>query len=107
MGRREKATLITDVSMSLEEERHIRTVRYVWMMSIRAFLVVLCGVFLMVRMPLLWLWLPLIGVGMAALPWLAVTMANDRLPRRRGVFTRHQRRARTLPAPDHRMIDSE
>jgi hypothetical protein len=58
--------------MSAEEERHIRTVRYVWMMSIRAFLVVLCGVFLMLRVPWIWLWLPLVLVGMATAPFLGL-----------------------------------
>ena len=112
MGRRQKAALITTAEMSPEEERRVRTARYVWMMSIRAFLVVLCGVFLMVRMPWIWLWLPLVLVGMAALPWLAVTMANDRLPRRRGGFTPHRHAARALPSErrsqsEHRTLEAE
>ncbi|WP_157930637.1 DUF3099 domain-containing protein [Glycomyces xiaoerkulensis] len=108
MGRREQTQLITDAGMSPAEERRIRTVRYVWMMSIRAFLVVLCGVLLMVRAPLLWLWLPATLVGMVALPWLAVLLANDRLPKRgRSLFRPHRRRARTLSAPEHRMIESD
>ncbi|MEV3934703.1 DUF3099 domain-containing protein [Glycomyces sp. NPDC049804] len=107
MARREKATSITDAAMSLDEERRYRTIRYVVMMSIRGLLVIVLGILVMAEAPLLWLWLALGIVGMAVLPWLAVLLANDRLARKPGVFTRHQRRAQTLEAPEHRMIDSE
>ena len=107
MARREKATSITDASMSLDEERRYRTIRYVVMMSIRALLVIVCGLLVMADVPMLWLWL-LVGVaGMAILPWLAVMLANDRLVRKPGTFTRHRRRAETLEPPSHPMIDSE
>ncbi|MCH7232653.1 DUF3099 domain-containing protein [Glycomyces sp. L485] len=108
MGRREKATVITDAQMSPDEELRIRTIRYVVMMSIRALLVIACGVLVIVKAPLLWLWLPLGLVGMAVLPWLAVLLANDRLAKdKRSLFVRHERRAQDLPAPEHRMLDSE
>lgn len=107
MARREKATSITDAAMSLEEERRYRTIRYVVMMSIRGVLVIALGILVMAEAPWLWLWLALGTVGMAVLPWLAVLLANDRLARKPGAFTKHQRRARTLKAPEHRMIDSE
>lgn len=108
MGRREKATVITDAELSPDEELRIRTIRYVLMMSIRAFLLIVCGVLVMIRAPLLWLWLPIGLAGMAGLPWLAVLLANDRLAKgRRAGFVRHRRRAEHLPPPDHRMIDSE
>ncbi|WP_307792884.1 DUF3099 domain-containing protein [Glycomyces niveus] len=107
MARREKATSITDAAMSLDEERRYRTIRYVVMMSIRGLLVIVLGILVMAEAPLLWLWLALGIVGMAVLPWLAVLLANDRLARKPGVFTRHQRRAKTLDPPEHRMIDSE
>jgi hypothetical protein len=107
VARREKATSITDAAMSLEEERRYRTIRYVVMMSIRAVLVVVLGILVMAEAPLLWLWLAIGVAGMALLPWLAVLLANDRLVRKPGLFTRHQRRAPTVEAPEHRMIDSE
>jgi uncharacterized membrane protein len=69
--------------------------------------VIVLGILVMAEAPLLWLWLALGIVGMAVLPWLAVLLANDRLARKPGVFTRHQRRAKTLDPPEHRMIDSE
>ncbi|MEU5153254.1 DUF3099 domain-containing protein [Glycomyces sp. NPDC021274] len=107
MARREKATSITDAAMSLDEERRYRTIRYVVMMSIRAVLVIVLGILVMNEAPLLWLWLALGVAGMALLPWLAVLLANDRLVRKPGMFTKHQRQAKTLEAPEHRMIDSE
>ncbi|THV28577.1 DUF3099 domain-containing protein [Glycomyces paridis] len=108
MARREKATSITDAELSLEEARRFREIRYVLMMSIRIVLVVVCGILVMVEAPYLWLWLPLGLAGMAALPWLAVLLANDRLAKKRPPrFTSRQRRAETLEAPERPMIDSE
>ncbi|THV42655.1 DUF3099 domain-containing protein [Glycomyces buryatensis] len=108
MGRREKATSITDARTSLDEERRYRTIRYVVMMGVRVVLLVACGILVILEAPLLWLWLPLGFIGMAVLPWLAVSLANDSLPQDRpGVFHRRQRRAETLEAPEHRMLDSE
>lgn len=106
MGRREKATVISDVEMSPDEELRIRTIRYVVMMSIRGLLVIVCAILVMAHAPLLWLWLPLGLVGMAVLPWLAVLLANDRIPKdKRSMFVPHRRRAKRLPATEHRMID--
>lgn len=93
--------------MSLDEERRYRTIRYVVMMSIRGVLVIVIGILVMAEAPMLWLWLALGVVGMAVLPWLAVILANDALARKPGKFIKHQRRAQTLEAPEHRMIDSE
>lgn len=106
MGRREKATVITDAQLSPDEELHIRTVRYVAMMAIRAVLLIGCGVLVIVHAPMLWLWLPIGMLGMAVLPWLAVMLANDRIAKdKRSLFVQPRRRARHLPAPEHRMID--
>jgi Flp pilus assembly protein TadB len=108
VARREKATSITDAAMSLDEERRIRTTRYVVMMSIRGVLVIVCGILVMAEVPLLWLWLIFGVAGMAVLPWLAVLLANDRLAKRKpSRFARHHKRAQPLEAPEHRMIDSE
>lgn len=97
---------ITDVELSPDEELRIRMVRYAVMMSIRVLLVVVCGILVIVEAPLLWLWLPLGVVGMVALPWMAVLLANDRLAKnKRGTFVRHERRAKRLAAPEHPMID--
>jgi len=107
VARREKAASITDAPMSLDEERRIRTTRYIVMMSVRAFLVIACGVLVIVEAPYLFIWLPLGVLGMVLLPWLAVLFANDRLVQRPGRFNKHQRRVETLEAPEHRMIDTE
>ncbi|MEU6859133.1 DUF3099 domain-containing protein [Glycomyces sp. NPDC046736] len=108
MGRREKTTVITDASLSLEEERRFRTIRYVLMMSIRGALVIVCGILVMNDVPYLLLWLAIGVVGMAALPWLAVLLANDRVVRRQGgSFFHRQRKAPVLETPTRPMIDSE
>ncbi|MCD0443824.1 DUF3099 domain-containing protein [Glycomyces sp. A-F 0318] len=105
---RQKAVNITDAVMSVEDERRIRTTRYIVMMSIRIVLVVLCGVLVMADAPFLVVWLPLCAVGMAVLPWLAVLLANDRLAKEKPPrFGGRGRRARTLEAPERPMIDSE
>jgi hypothetical protein len=99
---------ITDAVMSIEDERRIRTTRYIAMMSIRIVLVILCGVLVMADAPYLIVWLPVCAIGMAVLPWLAVLLANDRLAKEKPArFAGHRRRARTLEAPERPMIDSE
>jgi hypothetical protein len=107
VGRREKSTVITDATLSLEEERRYRTIRYVLMMSVRGVLVIVCGILVMNDVPYLLLWLAIGLVGMAVLPWLAVLLANDRVVRRPGAFFHRQRRAPVLETPDRPMIDSE
>jgi hypothetical protein len=39
------------------------------------------GILISAKAPMLWLWLTLCAVGMAVLPWLAVILANDRPPK--------------------------
>jgi hypothetical protein len=78
-----RPALITDAHRSPREELRYREIRYVLMMSVRAVCLVVAAVLVSVHAPLLWLWLPICGVGMLFIPWLAVILANDRLPRRR------------------------
>jgi hypothetical protein len=53
------------------------------MMSIRAVCLVAAAVLVSVHAPLLWIWLPICGIGMLFVPWLAVILANDRPPKDR------------------------
>ncbi|GAA1382511.1 DUF3099 domain-containing protein [Catellatospora chokoriensis] len=76
-----RPVLITDAAESPEQELRRRERRYVAMMLIRAGCLVLASVLAMAQVPLLSLWLPLCGLGMVLLPWLAVTMANDGPPK--------------------------
>lgn len=75
--------LITDAQQSQEEQLRIRERRYIIMMLIRVVCVIAGGVLVSVRPPLLWLWLVLCAVGMTVLPYVAVVLANDRLPTQR------------------------
>jgi uncharacterized membrane protein len=83
--------LITDARQSPRDELRYREIRYVLMMSIRAVCLVVAAVLVSVRAPLLWLWLPMCLFGMVVVPWLAVILANDRLPKDRYRLMHHQR----------------
>jgi len=109
--------LITDAQRSPSEQLRRREIRYVLMMSLRALCVILGGVLVMVRAPLLGLWLPLCGVGMVLLPWLAVILANDRAPKEEHRLSHRFRRTpqtgaappQALPGPrdNQRIIDAD
>ncbi|HET6211876.1 MAG TPA: DUF3099 domain-containing protein [Micromonosporaceae bacterium] len=114
----QRPVLITDAERSQGDQLRSREIRYVLMMSLRALCLVLAGVLVGVRAPLLWLWLPLCGLAMVLLPWLAVILANDRPPKEqhRLAYKLHRRShrepeppPRALPAPrsDERTIDAE
>lgn len=73
--------LITDASRSQDDQLTSRQKRYVLMMGIRVACLVAGAILVGVQAPLLWLWLPLLGLGMVLIPWLAVLLANDRPPK--------------------------
>ncbi|MFC4021826.1 DUF3099 domain-containing protein [Micromonospora sp. GCM10011542] len=73
--------LITDASRSQNDQLTSRQRRYVVMMSIRVACLIAGAILVGVEAPLLWLWLPLCGLGMVLIPWLAVLLANDRPPK--------------------------
>lgn len=77
----DRPILITDAQRSQSEQLRSRQTRYVLMMLIRAGIVIVGAVLVGVRAPMLWLWLPLCGLGMILIPWLAVILANDRPPK--------------------------
>lgn len=125
--RRRRPAVITDAELSPDEQLRVRQIRYASMMSIRVVCLIVAGVLVSVQAPLLWLWLPLCVVGMVLLPWMAVLIANDRLPKeqhrlsgRLGGGSRGRagdRVARQLPGQvddtpqitsrEHRVIDAE
>jgi hypothetical protein len=92
-------------------------VRYVVMMSIRMACVIVGAILVVAKAPLLWLWLPVCGIGMIIIPWLAVLLANDRPPKEKHRLSSRLRHAdrdatpapRSLPATEqpHRIIDAE
>jgi len=101
---------ITDASPSQSEQLHHREVRYVVMMSIRAVCLVVIVILVKIHAPLVWLWVPALLFGMFIVPWLAVILANDRMPKRRYSMTPSQPPPqRTLtsgtPEEERRVID--
>ncbi|PZM92613.1 MAG: hypothetical protein DIU79_11650 [Actinobacteria bacterium] len=104
--------LITDAADSQDDQLHSRQTRYLVMMAIRGSCLILGAVLVSVKAPMLWLWLPLCGVGMVLVPWLAVLIANDRPPREKYRWLRRWRRRAPIPTlgPDElpaRTIDAE
>jgi Flp pilus assembly protein TadB len=79
--RRRRPVVITDAELSPDEQLRARQVRYASMMGVRVVCLIAAAVLVSVRAPLLWLWLPLCVIGMVLLPWMAVLIANDRLPK--------------------------
>lgn len=108
---RRTPVLITDAKVSQEEELRRRERRYVLMMGLRALCLILGAVLVMLKVPLLVVWLPLCGLGMVLLPWLAVILANDRPPKDQHRLKRY--RENTAPSnalssqPHGKVIDSD
>jgi L-asparagine transporter-like permease len=104
-----RPVLITDAERSQEDQLRTREIRYVTMMLIRAGCLILGAILVTVRPPLLWLWLVLCAIGMITLPWIAVVLANDRLPKERHRWRRHRRSVPAdhalPPAPPGQVID--
>ncbi|TYC24712.1 DUF3099 domain-containing protein [Micromonospora sp. MP36] len=108
--------LITDAARSQDDQLNSRQKRYVLMMGVRVACLVVGAILVGAKAPLLWLWLPLCGVGMVLIPWLAVLLANDRPPKEQhrlaGKFhPRHREETppMALPADEHphKVIDAE
>ncbi|MEV7226307.1 DUF3099 domain-containing protein [Polymorphospora sp. NPDC051019] len=92
--------LITDAPRSQNDQLHSRQVRYIVMMLIRVACLIAGGVLITLDVPLLWIWLPLCGIGMVLVPWLAVLLANDRPPKDEHRFVNRMRhRSREEPPP--------
>lgn len=110
----QQPVLITDAARSQDDQLHSRQVRYLAMMGIRAACLIIGAVLVSAKVPMLWLWLPLCGVGMVLVPWLAVLIANDRPPRERrrraaraGRAARRDQQELPAVAPTGRTIDAE
>lgn len=102
--------LITDAARSYEDEFATRKRRYSIMMAMRVPCLVLAAVFY--HTP--WLAASLIILSIP-LPWMAVLIANDRLPIKASKFRRHREQpdaleldsaARQLEAKSHPIIES-
>ena len=97
--------LITDAQRSYEEELATRKRRYGIMMGLRVPFLVMAAIFYQTP----WLAATLIVMSIP-LPWMAVIIANDRLPRKDSQFTRYRddpgERPRLESGGEHRVIES-
>jgi hypothetical protein len=101
-----RPVLITDAERSQEDQLRIREIRYVLMMSVRVVSVLVAVALFALQPPGLWIWLALCGIGMVVVPWAAVVLANDRLPKEQHRWRRYRpggrrqlRTGPTAPAP--------
>ncbi|MBB2942365.1 hypothetical protein FB565_002078 [Actinoplanes lutulentus] len=78
---KKQPVLITDAARSQADQLRSREIRYVTMMMVRALCLILGGVLISLRVPLLPVWLVLCAAAMVFLPWAAVLIANDRPPK--------------------------
>lgn len=92
--------LITDAAMSYEEELAARKQRYKIMMGLRIPLMILAAVFYTIP----WLAVTLLVLSIP-LPWMAVLIANDRLPKKREDANRYRPDRPELEQREHRVID--
>ncbi|WP_233159613.1 DUF3099 domain-containing protein [Pseudonocardia sp. MH-G8] len=92
--------LITDAARSYEEELAVRKRRYKIMMGMRIPCMVLAAVFYQIP----WLAVSLLVISIP-LPWMAVLIANDRLPRKAEDVSRYQAERRQIERREHPVID--
>lgn len=93
--------LITDAARSYEEDLKTRKRRYAVMMGMRVPCMVLAAVFYQIP----WLAVSLLVLSIP-LPWMAVLIANDRLPRKREEVNRYEADYQAIEARPHPVIDS-
>ena len=93
--------LITDAAQSYEDELKIRKRRYGLMMGMRIPCMVVAAIFYQTP----WLAVTLLIISIP-LPWMAVLIANDRLPRKRETVNRYEVDRRALETRAHPVIDS-
>ena len=98
--RASEPVLITDAEMSYEEQLKVRKQRYKITMGMRIPLMVLAAVFYQIP----WLAVTLLVLSIP-LPWIAVLMANDRLPRKSEKVNRYQAERHQIEAKEHPVIE--
>ena len=92
--------LITDAARSYEDELRARKRRYGLMMGMRIPCMVLAAVFYQTP----WLAVTLLVLSIP-LPWMAVLIANDRLPNKREDVNRYRPDRNALEARPHPVIE--
>jgi hypothetical protein len=94
--------LITDAARSYEDELAVRKRRYKIMMGMRIPLMILAAT--LYQIP--WLAVTLLILSVP-LPWAAVLIANDRLPRKSEKANRYQPDRRQIEQREHPVIDGQ
>jgi hypothetical protein len=92
--------LITDAELSYEEALKARKNRYKLMMGMRIPLMILAAVFYQIP----WLAVGLLIISIP-LPWRAVLIANDRLPRKVESVSRFRPDRKAIEPKDHPVIE--
>lgn len=92
---RDTPIVITDAARSHDEELTTRRRRYSIMMAMRVPCLVLAALFYQTP----WLAAGLVILSIP-LPWMAVIIANDRLPIKRSTFRRYRGEIEAPPRPD-------
>ncbi|SDE56198.1 Protein of unknown function [Pseudonocardia oroxyli] len=92
--------LITDAQLSYEEELAIRKRRYKITMGMRIPCMILAAVFYQIP----WLAVTLLVISIP-LPWIAVLIANDRLPNKASKPNRYQPERPALESREHPVIE--
>lgn len=96
--------VVTEAKESLPDQLRRREIRYVVMMGLRVVCLLAAVIVFALQVPLAPLWVGLCLVGMVALPWMAVLIANDRPPKKASQF---RNRLRGHPAPDRAITSGQ
>ena len=99
-GRDSDPVLITDAQRSYEEELATRKRRYKIMMGMRIPFMILAAVFYHIP----WLAVTLLVISIP-LPWIAVLVANDRLPLKTEKVNRYRGERLELESKEHPVIE--
>jgi Protein of unknown function (DUF3099) len=97
---RPSPVVITEVEPSPAQQLRSRQIKYAVMMGIRALCLIIAAIVVSLKVPYAMVWVGICIVGMVALPWMAVIIANDRPPKKASRFTTRLHRAR----PDRRAL---
>lgn len=99
--KRPQPALITGAPPNPQAEFDYRRRRYAITMGIR----VICLILAAVTYHIIWLW-PIFAAGAIVLPWIAVVLANDRLPRQSSRFQRYVGAAPAIESDDRERAGS-